>query len=502
MNFVPSQDQLRLWDTWIYVAPKGEIHLFYLANKPGGAWGYVGHAVSTDWVTWSDLPEIRLTGEPGAWDDGASGTGMVFRHDDGRCYMTYTGALSRGEAGGLLVSSDLITWEKCSVASPCWPRCGEEPYERENEQVAASGAWRDPYVTRDPQGRLIAVCSARLSGGPAAGRACFASAQLTSLDGWVTGPPLAHTGRYASMEVPEIFPFEDRWWALFSTGSNWGVRLDTPSRDAVTGTFFLSSETWDGVYGGPPENLLLGSGGNRMDAYVARQVTYEGLTLIYHHYAGSPTAFGLPKELKRDGEALYLAPWTGVERLHRPVERGDWMSLSHGSVTPGIWMFSDHRAAGDCRYGSDAALRPTGCGDLDVEVQVVLRRGRRAGIGIVTPDVESRGVAVLLDSERGEVTLTRCDRWQHGCGMRLDDRIDVVRHGVRKGIAYRLRLMRRGQWLECFVNGRLMFASVLPDVGPGGAVASVLESGAADFHWDRIHRLAPLNHQPTIPRAF
>ena len=159
-------------------------------------------------------------------------------------------------------------------------------------------------------------------------------------------------------------------------------------------------------------------------------------------------------------------------------------------------MFSDHRAAGNCRYGSDAALLPTGSGDLDVDVQVVLRRGRRAGIGIVTPDVESRGVAVLLDSERDEITLTRCDRWRHGCGMRLDDRIDVVRHGVRKGIAVRLRLMRRGQWLECFVNGRLMFASVLPDVGPGGAVAAVLESGAADFHWDRIHRLAPLNHQP------
>src|ERR1043165_6862001 len=125
MNFVPDQSKLQLWDTWVYVTEQHEVHLFYLANRPGGAWGYAGHAVSDDWLHWRDLPEIRLRGDDGAWDAGPCGTGMVFRFDDGRYYMTYTGALSSEEATGLLSSRDLITWEKLTPREPMWKRVKE-----------------------------------------------------------------------------------------------------------------------------------------------------------------------------------------------------------------------------------------------------------------------------------------------------------------------------------------------------------------------------------------
>src|SRR5437660_12866652 len=117
MNFIPDQEKLRLWDTWVYVAENGDVHLFYLANRPGGDWGYAGHAVSRDWLHWTDLPEIVIRGMDGAWDAGPCGTGMVFRYD-GRYYMTYTGGLSVEEGTGLLSSTDLIQWQKVTVDAP------------------------------------------------------------------------------------------------------------------------------------------------------------------------------------------------------------------------------------------------------------------------------------------------------------------------------------------------------------------------------------------------
>ena len=174
MNFVPDQTKLQLWDTWVYVTEQNQVHLFYLANKPGGAWGYAGHAVSDDWLHWRDLPEIRLRGDDGAWDAGPCGTGMVFRHDDGRYYMTYTGALSTNEASGLFTSADLVHWEKLTPNAPYWPRTVSPPYETDDNRVAGSPAWRDAYVTRNPRGEWEAVCSARVDAGPAAGRACLA----------------------------------------------------------------------------------------------------------------------------------------------------------------------------------------------------------------------------------------------------------------------------------------------------------------------------------------
>lgn len=494
MNFVPDQSQLQLWDTWVYVTEQNEVHLFYLANKPGGAWGYVGHAVSDDWLHWRDLPEIRLRGEEGAWDAGGAGTGMVFRYDDGRYYMTYTGALSVKEASGLFTSRDLIHWEKLTPNAPLWERQNAAPYEEDKNRVAISAAWRDAYVTHNPAGEWEAVCSARVNHGPAAGRACFARCRLVGLDHWMTLPPLAHTGRYSSMEVPELFAFAGRYWALFSTGSGWGVRLDTPEQAAVTGTFYLSSDKWEGPYRGPRNNLLLGASNNQMHSYVGRVVVHKGQHIVYHHYASNPTAMGLPKRLVAEGETLALAPWDGLRGIWaRPAQREAWQSTTFGSVTAGQWKAEGEKVTGECKYGADAFLADAHAPDIDLEATVILRRGRRAGIGVgMKPDKNSGGLVCLLDAEAGQITLSRFERWEHGNGPRLDARIEEVRRRIQRNRAYRLRLLRRGKFLELFVDDRLVFSSLVPDAPVGGAIACVLESAAAEFTFERIHVLEPM----------
>jgi len=497
MNFIPDQTQLQLWDTWVYLAENDDIHLFYLANKPGGAWGYVGHAVSRDWLHWTDLPEIILRGEPGTWDAGGCGTGMVFKHDDGRYYMSYTGALSVNEASGLFTSRDLITWEKLTPKAPYWTRQTTPPYEEDTRRVAISPAWRDAFVTRNPQGEWEAVCSARVNEGAAAGRACLARCKLMGLDHWVTMPPLAHTGKYSSMEVPEIWSFGGKYWVVFSTGSNWGVRLDTESRRAVTGTFYVCADKWEGPYYAPKNNLLIGAGNNQMHSYVGRLLPYHGQYLLYHHYAGNPTAMGLPKVVNVEGDQLYLSPWDGLKGIWQgEAKLEEWRTYPAGVVAPGTWKQNEKTITGHCAYGSDALIAEAHAPNVDMEGTITLKSGRRAGIAVgMRPDKTSNGFACLLDAVAGEVTLTRFVRWEHANGLQLDARVDEVKYPVRRNRTYRFRLLRRDKYLEFFLDNRLVFSSLVPEPAMGGAIACVLESASAAFTIERVHILEPLKHQ-------
>ena len=75
----------------------------------------VGHAVSTDLLAWTLLPDALRPGPVGSWDDLAIWTGSIICAD-GRWHMLYTG-VSRAENGrvqriGLATSTDLVNWEK------------------------------------------------------------------------------------------------------------------------------------------------------------------------------------------------------------------------------------------------------------------------------------------------------------------------------------------------------------------------------------------------------
>ncbi len=99
MNYRPTAGTLK--DSWVFVKDE-EIHLFFLADRSGGRPRCVGHAVSTNWIDWTALPVIEMCGPKGAWDDGRCGTGHVFRYEDGRYYMAYTGRHKEVEHIGLL----------------------------------------------------------------------------------------------------------------------------------------------------------------------------------------------------------------------------------------------------------------------------------------------------------------------------------------------------------------------------------------------------------------
>ena len=198
-----------LWDFWFAVDGE-DVHVFYLqAPRSLGDPelrhhnATIGHAVSRDLRRWEVLPDALGTGAPGAFDDLATWTGSVVRHD-GRWHLFYTG-IARAEAGevqriGHASSDDLLTWERDGLLLEADPRW----YDREH--------WRDPWVEWDPERERwdMLICAT------SAGRGIVAHAHSPDLRAWTTGPPLSPPTAHVQLEVPQLVQRNGGWWVLFS----------------------------------------------------------------------------------------------------------------------------------------------------------------------------------------------------------------------------------------------------------------------------------------------
>jgi beta-fructofuranosidase len=164
------------------------------------------------------LPDALGPGPGGAWDDLATWTGSVIKHDR-RWYMLYTG-ISRAEAGliqriGLAVSDDLMTWRK-HPANPVI-EADQRWYELLDLTSWRDQSWRDPWLFRSPRdGAFHALITARAATGDADGRGVVAHARSADLVRWRVLPPVTAPGDFAQVEVPQLVQLGDRRHILFS----------------------------------------------------------------------------------------------------------------------------------------------------------------------------------------------------------------------------------------------------------------------------------------------
>jgi beta-fructofuranosidase len=271
-----------IWDSW--VADDGDhYHLFYLqAPRSLGDPGLrhlaatVGHARSTDLVSWEVLPDA-LGPTEGAWDDLSIWTGSTVRGDDGLWHMFYTATSSRGygvrdQRIGLAVSEDLTHWRKIGtepllVADPTW-------YKTLPEDVTASETWRDPQVFRDPEGdgwHMLITARARTHGQNDDG--VLAHARSSDLRTWEIGPPVCDPGHgFGQLEVAQVKEVDGRWVMVFTCHPQEMTR----ERRSLTGDYC----TWS-----VPGDSALGP----WDVGLARPFTSE------------PDLFAAPLVRRRDG---------------------------------------------------------------------------------------------------------------------------------------------------------------------------------------------------------
>ena len=250
-----SLDAHWVWDFW-FADDGSSYHLYYLhAPKSLGDQNLrhrnarIGHAVSTDLITWTDLGPVLGPGNAGAFDETATWTGCVVRGDDGLWRMFYTGSrfLSADssaniETVGVATSSDLHHWTKrvdaVAAADPAW-------YETLGTSAWPEQAWRDPWVFADPAGNgWHMLVTARSNSGDEMDRGVIGHATSSDLDSWVVQPPLSAPGAgFRHLEVPQVVTVDGRSVLLFScdaaalagdraTGGIWAVPLD-----AVTGPY-------------------------------------------------------------------------------------------------------------------------------------------------------------------------------------------------------------------------------------------------------------------------
>ncbi|HEY8720740.1 glycosyl hydrolase family 32 [Pengzhenrongella sp.] len=249
------------WDFWL--ADDGELfHLFFLKasralidpdrrHRRAG----IGHAVSFDLRSWTEVADALVAADGPAFDDLATWTGSVVRGDDGRWRLFYTG-VDRSSDGatqriGVAVSDDLYTWTRTSdvallEADPLW-------YEKFAEDSWPDEAWRDPWVLRDPAGNgWHMLITARAATGALDERGVIGHATSGDLEHWTVQSPLSEPGSgFGQLEVPQVETVGDRNVLIFScmtselsserrdsgeTGGVWALNTGT-----LTGPFDVSS---------------------------------------------------------------------------------------------------------------------------------------------------------------------------------------------------------------------------------------------------------------------
>lgn len=241
-----------VWDFWL--ADDGtDYHLFYLhAPKSLGnpdlrhRNARIGHATSSDLVTWQSHGRILDTGAAGSFDDTATWTGSVVRGPDGLWRLYYTGSRflsphsnANVETVGMAVSTDLHNWKKLpgpvSVADP-------QHYETLGSSSWPEEAWRDPWVFADPSGGWHMLITARANHGPDAERGVIGHAVSRDMQNWQAQPPLSTVNAgFAHLEVPQIVPVEGTLHLIFccdspklsgrlagQQGGIWSVAIPSP----------------------------------------------------------------------------------------------------------------------------------------------------------------------------------------------------------------------------------------------------------------------------------
>lgn len=248
-----------VWDYWF--ADDGEqYHLFFLYASRAlhdpelrHHRASIGHAVSTDLVTWERVADALVRSDAPAFDDLATWTGSVVRREDGTWVMFYTGA-SLDPSGlnvqtvGSATSPDLVRWTKTDgpllgAAAPHYEKLDAGEWHDE--------AFRDPWVFRDPDGDgWHMLVTARAATGDVFGRGVVGHATSPDLDEWTLREPLSTPSAdgFGQLEVLQVEVVDGRPVLIFSCGPEHASEARRGERggtwavpaDSVTGPFDIS----------------------------------------------------------------------------------------------------------------------------------------------------------------------------------------------------------------------------------------------------------------------
>lgn len=481
-----------LWDSWMLEAD-GLFHLFYLASNRSE--GRIGHAVGSDLLTWERRPDLVLPFHPY--------TGMVVA--DGKRFILAIGEmLDAVQTTVFYESTDLEHWRPLRGAArlrPAGPWYLERP-----DQWRPLVPWRDPFLYHsDEDGCWHAIVYAgRPEFGPDDTGATLAHARTRDFTSWQLLPPLdTPSNRFYHLEVPELVSIEGSHYLLFSTGSAYGIRWDTPGRRESVGTYYFKANSMEGPYELPADPLLVGAGLGRMGPYVARTIKVGRHWMLYHHNRWHQDAWegawGFPKQLRQDHQRDLRAEfWPALYALTRPaaiyyppVGGHPWRSTAGGAAAQAQSMGTSFRLAGE---ESDLILACRLCSASAQRCSVALRTSASKGV-LVTLDFAAGTLEIAL-SHRHPIAGWGRDR----TGFVPDSRargdphtLDRCEVALTFSVPHQLTVVARHECIEVYLENQWKLTTMLPTpmVSTGG-IELVLERGAAEFSDISLHRFEPL----------
>ena len=236
-----------VWDSW-YVDDGHRYHAFYLKASRAlldpnrrHRRASVGHSISPDLVTWTEVTDALVPADQPAFDDLAIWTGSIVR-SGGEWRFYYTG-ISRADDGlvqriGLATSPELLTWQRYNrnpivTADHRW-------YGSRSEGSSNDEAWRDPWVFQISDGWHMLI-TARSNTGPVETRGVVAHARSDDGIEWTVTEPLAQPGHnFSQLEVNQVVEIDGRWVLIFCCGHR-ELSLDWQSRGEEGGIFAINA---------------------------------------------------------------------------------------------------------------------------------------------------------------------------------------------------------------------------------------------------------------------
>jgi sucrose-6-phosphate hydrolase SacC (GH32 family) len=321
------------WDFWL-AQDQGTYHLFFLKasralhDPDRRHWrATIGHAVSDDLRSWTEVADALVPSDSPATDDLATWTGSVVRDDTGRWWMFYTGVDrdGRGQIQRIraATSTDLMTWHKhpglVLESDPRW-------YEKLADDNWQDEAFRDPWVFREtPDGPWHMLITARARTGPQYDRGIVGHATSPDLERWALGSPLSRPDAgFGQLEVLQIEEVDGRRVLLFSClhtemsherrtagqlGGVWSVPIDE-----ATGPFDITKArrlTTEAVYSGR----------------LIRDPSGRSVILAFRHVDSSGSFVG---EITDPVPVAWDADGTALRLIEAPA---DWVPEEHQVVT-------------------------------------------------------------------------------------------------------------------------------------------------------------------------
>ena len=485
-----NPEGIYVWDTW-YFNIENELHCIHLQIlRPGSTRseklsGVLGQAYTTDLVHWKELPPALMRGEAGTYDDEELWTGCVIEHE-GTYYLYYTArsSVERGNVNriALATSKDGVRWERYPGNPIIIPDSEYYVNEFAPLDIYHHGQpivdCRDMCVLKSPDGHgFIGYFAARRPADTNAESSVIALVRSEDLIHWEQEPPCFTPDRFGCVEVPEVFFLNGKYYMLCLTGNPYGSRGGFSDPLLREGTVYASS---DSPYGpfimDETDNTLIGSVNHQ--GYSVKTALFNGERVMFYTQGEMKAGchhgcISLPSLLKTDGEGhLYAAYHPLISENYLPDTLGRVMDNSSG-----IW-------GSRCKYEADDNNHTVKC---EKDWAVVPFEGIKGNFMLectLTPDCAGAGIAcrlgesimgvtplVYLDAERGRTAFTT---------LREFPDIEYRTFPVKKGRAYRLRLIVTGNVFMLYIDDRLIMQLYdLP--AKEGHIALYCERGTATF---------------------